>query len=112
MSEIRKNSGALQWLYVTAANEQEAETIARTLVEERLAACANVLGPMRSFYWWEGKVQDEREVALVLKTRRDLSAAATKRILALHSYSCPCVVALDIDGGNADFLKWIGDETA
>ncbi len=99
------------WLYVTVADTGEAETIARTLVGERLVACANVLGPMRSFYWWEGKVQDDAEVALVLKTRRSLIDAATTRIKALHSYDCPCVVALDISGGNAEFLNWIANET-
>ena len=99
------------WLYVTAANTDEADTIARTLVGERLVACANVLGPMRSFYWWDGQVQDDAEVALVLKTQRNLIDAATARIKALHSYDCPCVVALDITGGNADFLTWITNET-
>lgn len=103
--------GALQWLYVTTANSSEAQTIARTLVGERLAACANVLGEARSFYWWNGEVQDDNEVVLVLKTRRDLVDAATQRIKALHSYDCPCVVALDIAGGNADFLNWIVKET-
>lgn len=111
MGDFQVHRGALQWLYVTASNASEAETIARTLVEERLVACANMLGAMRSFYWWDGKVQDDGEVALVLKTRRDLVDAATQRIKALHSYDCPCVVALDIDGGNVDFLKWIANET-
>jgi periplasmic divalent cation tolerance protein len=101
----------VRWLYVTTANTQEAETIARTLVGERLAACANVLGAMRSFYWWDGEVQESGEVALVLKTRLDLVDAATQRIKALHSYDCPCVVALTIDGGNTDFIKWIVSET-
>lgn len=105
------NFEAVQWLYVTCATAIEAETIARTLVGERLAACANVLGAMQSFYWWNGEVQNGSEVALVLKTRRELADAATQRIKALHSYDCPCVVALDISGGNADFLNWIVRET-
>ncbi len=103
---------AVQCLYVTCANSGEASAIARTLVEERLVACANILGEARSFYWWEGKVQDETEVVLVLKTGRALSDAATRRIRDLHSYSCPCVVALDIQGGNLDFLNWIVTQTA
>ncbi len=103
---------AVQWLYVTCADHGEAERIARTLVEERLAACANILGEIRSFYWWEGQVQDETEVALVLKVTRALSDAATRRIKDLHAYACPCVVALDIQGGNRDFLNWIVKETA
>lgn len=111
MSDFHINSGALQWLYVTAADADEAADIGRALVEERLAACANVLGPIRSFYWWDGAVQKGDEVALIVKTRRDLTHQATQRIKALHSYSCPCVVALDIDGGNADYLRWIIKET-
>lgn len=105
------NSEAVQWLYVTCATADEAETLARTLVGERFVACANVLGAMQSFYWWNGEVQSGNEVALVLKTRQSLVDAATQRIKALHSYDCPCVVALDITGGNADFLKWIAHET-
>lgn len=112
MSEHPPASDAPRWLYVTCANADEAETIARTLVSERLAACANILGPVRSFYWWEGQVQNDAEVAMVLKTRQALVDAATRRIVALHSYTCPCVVALDIQGGNPDFLAWIATETA
>lgn len=110
-THISQLASPLAWLYVTAATQDEAETIARTLVGERLVACANVLGHMRSFYWWDEQVQDADEVALVLKTRRDLVDAATARIKALHSYDCPCVVALDITGGNPEFLNWIINET-
>ena len=101
-----------QWLYVTAPDDAEAHTIARTLVAERLAACANVLGAMRSYYWWDGEVQSGAEVALVLKTKRSRVAAATQRIQVLHSAECPCVVALDITGGHAPFLDWIVKETS
>lgn len=101
----------LQWLYVTTSGPDEAETIARTLIGERLVACANVLGEARSFYWWNGAVEDTVETVLVLKTKRTLVDAATQRIKALHSYDCPCVIALDIDGGNTDFLNWIAKET-
>ena len=104
--------GDLQWLYVTTANDLEAQSIARALVGERLAACANVLGAIQSFYWWDGKMQEDAEVALVLKTQRHLVAQATARIKALHSYDCPCVVALEITGGNPDFLNWVVKETA
>lgn len=100
-----------QWLYVTTQDKTSAQSIARTLVSERLAACANVLGQMQSFYWWDGEVQEGDEVALVLKTKRSLVDRATARIKTLHSADCPCVVALDIQGGNADFLDWIVKET-
>ncbi len=98
-------------VYMTAANRREAGKIAQALVEERLAACANVLGPIQSFYWWEGRVQNGREVALVAKTRAGKVKALIARVKALHSYECPCVVALPIEQGFPPFLKWIVDET-
>ncbi|MBL4692695.1 MAG: divalent-cation tolerance protein CutA [Magnetovibrio sp.] len=101
----------LQWLYVTASSRDEANQIAKTLVTERLVACANILGEVQSVYWWDGHVQDDQEVALVLKTRKDLVSQATQRILALHSYDCPCIVALDIKGGSPEYLNWIAKET-
>ncbi len=99
-------------LYVTCASEQEALKIGVTLVDEKLIACANVLGRTTSIFRWEGKVQREHEVALILKTRTDLVADATARVKSLHSYSVPCVVAVPITGGNRDFLDWIERETA
>ncbi|MDA0675546.1 MAG: divalent-cation tolerance protein CutA [Proteobacteria bacterium] len=99
------------WLYVTAAGADEAARIGRTVVQERLCACANVLGPIRSFYWWDGAVREGSEVALVLKTSGGLAEQAVARVKALHSYDVPCVVALPIAGGNADFLDWIAAET-
>lgn len=99
-------------IYVTASNHEEALRLGRTLVEERLAACANLLGPITSVYRWEGRVNQDDEVALVLKTRADLADRLIDRARALHSYSCPCVVALPITAGNPAFLEWIGTETA
>lgn len=97
-------------LYLTAANQAEAEKISRTLVEERLAACANVLGPIRSFYWWQGKVQDDAEVAFLLKTRTDLIDCVVARVKQLHSYTVPCVVTWPIEAGNPDYLAWVEKE--
>jgi periplasmic divalent cation tolerance protein len=99
------------WVYVTASDAAEAEKLARAVVEARLAACANILGPTTAIYWWEGQVESGQEVALVLKSRQELVPAITEKIVALHSYDCPCVVALPISGGNADFLHWLEDET-
>jgi len=99
-------------LYVTCATEDEAIKIGSTLVDERLAACANVLGRTTSIFRWEGKVQRENEVALLLKTRTELVERVTARVKTLHSYTVPCVVALPIGAGNADFLNWIDQETA
>lgn len=98
-------------LYVTAANEDDAARIGRALVEEHLCACANVIGPVRSFYRWEGKIQDDHEAVLIAKTVAAQVEAATKRIKELHTYQVPCVVALPIQGGNAAFLEWVATET-
>jgi periplasmic divalent cation tolerance protein len=98
-------------VYVTTADEAEAERLARAAVEERLAACANILPGMRSLYWWQGKVEAGRETVLILKTRANLVDALTARLKELHSYDTPCIVALPILGGNADFLTWIAAET-
>jgi len=99
-------------IYVTVGSEEEARAIARDVVERRLAACANILGAIASVYWWEERVREDREVALILKTRRELVDRLTERVRALHSYDCPCVVALAIERGNPAFLEWIGTETA
>ena len=99
------------WVYVTASSRDEALDIGRTVVRERLAACANVIDGLTSVYWWEGAVQEDPETALVLKTRADRLEALTARVRELHSYTCPCVVALPVLGGNPDFLAWIREET-
>ena len=99
------------FVYVTAANEAEAGLIARTVVEERLAACANIIGSIKSIYWWEGQVCEGEEVALVLKTSSARKAELVDRIKQLHSYDCPAVACLPIADGNPDFLKWIQQET-
>ena len=98
-------------VYVTAPTVRVAERLGGVVVEEGLAACANVLGPIRSIFRWRGKVERAREAALILKTRSARVAALTRRIKALHSYDVPCVVSLPILGGNADFLAWIDAET-
>ena len=98
-------------VYVTAASRDEAATIAKTIISERLAACANILGAMESVYWWNGTIQSEPEVSLLLKTKSELLEALIARIIALHSYDCPCIVALPITDGNQKFLNWIDKET-
>jgi periplasmic divalent cation tolerance protein len=98
-------------VYVTCQDRDEAMRIGAAVVGERLAACANVHGAIDSFYWWEGKVQQGAEVALILKTKAGLVERLTARVKALHSYALPCVVAIELTGGNRDFLDWIERET-
>lgn len=98
-------------VYMTAGGLEEAKHIGRVLVEERLAACVNIVPSMQSLYWWEGKVQEETEVILIAKTRADLVTPLTERVKTLHSYTVPCVVSLPIEDGNPAFLDWIVQET-
>jgi periplasmic divalent cation tolerance protein len=98
-------------LYITAKDAGEATSIGRALVNERLAACANIFSPIHSVYRWKGAVEECGEVLLVAKTRQTLVKKVVKRVKALHSYECPCIVALPITGGNPAYLAWIDDET-
>lgn len=98
-------------IYITAPDREAALVLARALVGERLVACANVLDGATSVFWWDGKVCEEAEAVLVCKTRADLVEAVIKRVCELHSYTCPCVVALPIEAGNPAYLDWIRTET-
>lgn len=95
----------------TAGSEAEAETIAKTLVEEQLAACVNLVSPIRSLYRWEGAVADDREWLLFIKTRADYFSALEARIKALHSYQVPEVIALPVVMGSAVYLRWLHEAT-
>ncbi len=98
-------------IYVTAPDREAALTLARALVGERLVACANVLDGATSVYWWEGKVCEGPEAVLICKTRAGLVDKVIARVRELHSYACPCVVALPIAAGNPAYLDWIRAET-
>ena len=97
-------------VYITSEDETEAGEIARALVSERLAACVNI-HPIRSVFRWEGKVEESAEFALLVKTRTELVDTIIKRVKELHSYEVPCVLSIPIDGGNPDFLQWLGEST-
>jgi periplasmic divalent cation tolerance protein len=98
-------------VYITASSEKEALDIGKTLVSERLAASVNIINPVRSLYWWEGKIQDEQEVVIVAKTGSGLVEKLTERVISMHSYICPCVVSIPIEKGNPAFLDWIEEVT-
>lgn len=97
---------------VTAGGADEAARIGRTLVEERLAGCVNVVGPIRSIYRWEGAVEDAEEHLLLVKARAADVAAVEARVRALHSYALPEVIALPLRAGSAPYLAWLADATA
>ena len=98
-------------VYVTAGSSAEGERLARALVEERLAACVNRIAPVRSFYRWEGKLEQSEEQLLIIKTQRRLFAALEKRVRELHSYAVPEIVALPIIDGSQDYLRWLSEQT-
>ena len=101
---------SVMFVYVTAKDADEARAIAKGVVGERLAACANVMDGMESFYWWDDVVQTEKEAVLILKTTENRVDALTARVKELHSYDCPCVVALPVSKGNDEFLTWVGSQ--
>lgn len=98
-------------LYVTASNREEALRIAEALVAERLIACGNVIDGMESVYRWNGKIEHSREAILIAKTDRRNVELVTARILELHSYETPAVVALPIEAGSSDYLTWVENES-
>jgi periplasmic divalent cation tolerance protein len=96
---------------VTAGDADWLAGFTRTLVEERLAACGQLVAPIRSIYRWEGAVQDEGEARVALHTRRSLVDAIVARAAELHPYDVPCVIALPLSGGNPAYLEWLDAET-
>jgi periplasmic divalent cation tolerance protein len=96
----------------TAPDEGSAGKLARILVEEGLAACVNVIPGVRSIYRWEGALQDDSEVVLVIKSQQNRSQALAARIKDLHPYELPEVLVLPVSGGSAAYLDWIATETS
>lgn len=95
----------------TLPNAEAASKLSKTLVDERLAACANILPAIRSVYRWQGKVQEEAEVLVLLKTRQERFGRLKARVLELHPYDVPEVIAIRIDDGHQPYLDWVTDAT-
>lgn len=98
-------------VFITASSEKEGEKISSALVKERLAACVSMIGGMRSTFRWKGQVSAEQEVLLIAKTKDRLFERLKKRVLELHSYDVPEIVASPILAGFEKYLNWIEDET-
>ena len=99
------------FVYMTAASAEEADRIAGDLVENRLAACVNIMAPIRSVYVWKGELCRSEEIPFIAKTDDDRFEALTARVRQLHSYETPCIVALPVNCGDEDFLSWITQST-
>lgn len=98
-------------VYITTPNEDEAAKIARAIVEERLAGCVNIIKGIRSIYSWQGKIEDDSEALMVVKTQRHLFESLKNRIKELHSYTVPEIVALPIIEGSEDYMNWLKEVT-
>ena len=98
-------------VYVTVPDLAQAEHIAKTVVTDRLAACANILPAMQSVYHWQGKIETGAEVVLIFKTREALFSPLRDKVKELHSYETPCIIALPITAGDQTYLDWIIAET-
>ncbi len=92
----------------TASNEKEAQTIAQSLVQREEAACVNIVAMIRSVYRWKGKIWNETEQLLIIKTIRPLLEDVKKTVKELHSYELPEILALAVDDGDQNSLNWIG----
>jgi periplasmic divalent cation tolerance protein len=98
-------------VFITASDEKEAAKIAKALVEAKLAGCVNIVKDIRSIYSWQGKIEDEKEVLMIAKTRKLLFDSLMKRVKELHSYTVPEIIALPIIQGSEDYLKWLKEVT-
>ncbi len=98
-------------MLVTAGTERQARAIARALVDDRLAACVNIVGPIRSVYRWGDAVEDEPEFLLLIKTRASLLGRVESRVIELHSYEVPEVLVLAPSDGSAPYLAWLLEST-
>lgn len=97
-------------VYVTTPDRETAEAIAHSLIEQRLAACANLIEDMTSIFFWEGEVRNDRECVVILKTQHRVVPDLVEAVKVLHPYECPCIVSIPIVGGSADFIRWIDSQ--
>ena len=103
---------SISLVYVTTENIAQASQIGRILIEDRLAACVNIIDRMKSIYWWNGKIEESDEAILIVKTQSSLVGSVIKRIGELHHADTPCAIELAVNQGNQDFLDWVKSETA
>ena len=98
-------------IYTTFSSEEDARRIGRLIIEERVAACVNIFGGMRSIYHWQGQVEESDETAMIVKTRKSLKAEALELISANHPYSVPALIVLEPDHVAASYEAWLKEAT-
>ena len=94
-------------VFMTASSKEEAEKIVRALLEERLIACANIIDNVSSFFWWQGKIEKEKEVLAIMKSHKRLFEKLSQRVKELHSYAVPEILALPITEGSPSYMDWM-----
>ncbi len=97
-------------LFITASNIEEANKIAEVLLNQRKAACVNIVPGVSSLFWWQGKLDSAQESLLIVKTKASLLPEVISLVKGVHSYDVPEIIALPIVGGNQDYLEWIDKE--
>lgn len=94
-------------VFITASTKKEAKAIAQALIKRKLAACVNIVAKVDSLFWWQGKVDRAAEALLIVKTKKQLLPGLIRQVKALHSYTCPEIIALPIVWGEKGYLEWI-----
>jgi len=107
---VAKGESSYIVLFVTTANAEEAERIAKVLLKERKVACINIVPRISSLFWWQGKLDSAEESLLIIKTKASVLDEIVSLVKEHHSYNIPEVIALPIIGGNQDYLEWVGRE--
>lgn len=97
-------------VFVTVPNREIAEKIAKALIESRLAACVNIIDGLKSIYWWKGKIEEDDELLLIIKTRIEVFEELVLKIKELHPYTVPEIIGLPIIAGSKDYIDWLRNE--
>lgn len=98
------------FVYITCPDQAVAVTLATSAVEQKLAACANIMPQMLSVYSWQSQIRQDSESVLILKTTKEFFPRLERQIRADHPYDCPCIVSLPVEGGCSAFLQWVESE--
>lgn len=98
-------------VFVTASSKEEAEKIAKGVLEEKLAACVNIIDAVHSHFWWQGKIDSAEEALLIIKTKKTLINKLIRKVKSIHSYELPEIIALPIIYGSKEYLDWVNEST-
>ncbi len=98
-------------VYITAPNQEEAQSLAQALVKEKLAACVNIIPGIQSVYQWDNAIQTDQELLLICKSRTERFEALSKRVQTLHSYDVPEIISIPLQNGSEPYLNWVRDNT-